>query len=102
MIASASSISPLHAAWVGAFMNGNALYDACMNRDPNSFCAGYIEGVADMASQVGLACLPIYSTKLQVTDMVKQYLTKHPEQRHYGASSTVQVALTEAFPCQKP
>jgi hypothetical protein len=103
-VVAALSISPLHAAeGIFSFMSGNALYEVCMSQ--NLYCAGYIVGVADMvltADSRGYGsrvCVPADSTQVQMVDVVKQFLIRHPEQRHYAAAGTVQVALAEAFPC---
>jgi Rap1a immunity proteins len=67
-------------------------------------CYGYIIGVADVfdSQNASGVCMPKEAVARQVIDVVKKYLTEHPETRDYTAASEVQVALQEAFPCKTP
>lgn len=92
------------------FQNGNELYADC-TEEPVSFnrghCLGYVVGIADVlqhpGSRVGdfATCLAKGVTEGQVRDVALQFLTQHPELRHYAAAYLVARALAEAFPCPK-
>ena len=82
-----------------AFENGNALYKHCEARD--SFCADYLEGVADTLISVDIGCVPAGVTAGQMRDVITKYLNNHPETRRYVAASLVYLALDEAFGCKK-
>jgi hypothetical protein len=57
---------------------------------------GYVWGVAD---SLGFLCaFPAGVTYVQLVDVVKAYLSSHPEKRHELASNLVFEALAEAFP----
>ena len=59
-------------------------------------------GFAALAASVHLfykdICIPPNAVVGQVVDVVKKYLTEHPEERH-SAGSEIQLALSAAFPC---
>ena len=104
---------PVHAA--GAFVTGNELYQQLVDykRSPSNNVitaaagTGFVVGVADSLDEVlhpptGFKfCTPSTSTKGQVIDVVLLYLENHPQDRHLTASSLVQAALTNAFPCKR-
>ncbi len=84
---------------------GNQLWDSCKSDPPDQACQGYVAGVADaMVLNDGWvggwrACLRDHTTRGQITDVVKQWLQSHPEERGYGAPALVIEALAHAFPC---
>jgi hypothetical protein len=112
-----SLAAPTEAIAVEAW-NGNQLYTACTS-DALEFvfaCKSYIIGVGDLldlarqyskthakpaAAVVGgwHVCMPLIDPE-QAIDIVKNYLTAHPEERHYGAADIVAKALQQAFPCR--
>jgi hypothetical protein len=87
----------------GDFVDGNKLLQHC--NEPygtysGGFCDGYISGVGSAFNEMqGFYCFPGGVKAGQVIDLVKLYLTEHPEKRNYGASSLVIAALKEKFPC---
>lgn len=113
-VALAAIIGTAHAddgGKIRSFVTGNQLATIC--RDPvqvnpynTGYCTGYIAAQADsiaaVAQAVGqdIACIPDEVTQGQARDIVVRYLTKHPEHRHYAATSQAVLALREAFPCK--
>ena len=100
--------------WAAAFTNGNDLYEKCtVEKSSNvyymdySWCQAYIIGAADALTgpDIGVGgftfCIPIEVTQLQVQDIVKKWLSNHPQNRHYSAHSLVASALSEVWPCSE-
>jgi hypothetical protein len=84
------------------WVNGNQLWDWC--KPGNSIlCLGYVAGIANAmaASNNSLlgwhACLRENLTVGQVVDVVKLYLSNHPEKRDYAAAALVAEAYEKAF-----
>lgn len=67
-------------------------------------CLGFIEGVLDATTSYPQAsthiCFPNGSMSGTLIEIVTDYLDKHPENRHFSATSLVITALQEAFPCR--
>ena len=81
------------------FQNGNEIY-AMLQEGSGvnwSFAFGYIIGVHDAYNGVYFSS-PIKVVQSQVVAIVKKYFENHPEKRHYGAASSIVMALNEAFP----
>jgi hypothetical protein len=90
---------------VAQFKTGNQLYgDLTSNETLNRLHAiGYVQGVVD-AYQGLIVCPPAGSggvTAGQVSDMVKNYLTNVPGERHLPAAVIIGSSLGAAFPCTK-
>ena len=90
------------------FDDGNSLHAQCQIETSisNGYCLGYVAAVADaMVDKRTLsgrqACLPRGVMRGQAMDVVKAWLTKHPEKRHFEAWGLVARALSEAWPCPK-
>ena len=90
-----------------AFITGNRLLEVCTPVQTPS-CYAYVEGVVDALQstfgalriqQHALFCLPQGVTSRQLVDIATNYLSDHPERRHYVASAQVGLALANAFPC---
>ena len=104
------SVFPLSAAHgegdaVYIYIDGNTLLGS-MNgpTDQANMALGYVLGATDAltATQGGQftpICLPARAVQQQTRDIVKKWLTDHPEARHRGAASLVHSALIEAYPC---
>lgn len=95
---------------VNSFLSGNQLYTSCSSQNNVYYqaeCLNYIIGAYDAIESVTDVinahpfCSPIEATKGQIRDIVILWLQKHPEQRHFTASSDILQALREAFPCAK-
>ena len=89
-----------------ALVLGNDLFGFCSDSSANaqSFCNGYLAGVADALSVVDTmgvktACLQLNIANEQVKNIVMQYLTAHPEKRDLAAAGQDLMALQAAFPC---
>jgi|SRR5215469_4451814 len=87
-----------------AFHSANELYASC-DPDPRaSACTEYVAGVTDglwsLDSHLTEICLPDGVVLNQAVDVVVKWLKDNPAQRHYSASSDIEVALREAFPCE--
>ena len=94
------------------YLNGSQLQEKCnayITQDDvktSAQCLGYIQGIADMHSLlVALEvtdvhwCAPDETTPNQMAVMVLQYMQKNPALLKLAASSLVDQALIEAFPC---
>lgn len=82
---------------------GNGLLAACADSDllTKAICAAYINGVADVANQIGLICLPAGVTHGQTLDVVTNGLRQNPAERHNLSAMLALTYLTQAFPCKK-
>jgi Rap1a immunity proteins len=97
--------SSISAESVTMFQNGNQLYERCTEPNRDS-CLGYVAGIFDaLASGASIAdysaCMPSGTTVQQAVDVATQFLTSHPEMRHYAAAGLVAQALSDAFPCSR-
>ncbi|ENZ0347224.1 Rap1a/Tai family immunity protein [Morganella morganii] len=70
------------------------------NESDASAFQGYVAGVYDTGEGV-LFCPPERSALKQMTDIVTDYLIKHPEKRNTQGADLVSIALSEKFPCKK-
>ena len=92
------------------YLTGKDLYGDCSKPQGSfsqGFCSGYISGVVDAIEhyQVGKGaeksvCVPKEASIGQVKEVVVRYLTQHPDERNYTASSLVWDAVRNAFPCK--
>jgi hypothetical protein len=90
----------------GTVRDGNMLFDVCQNGKPvpaleafkMGMCVGFVTGVSDTLYGTTV-CGPENVSVQQMVDVVKLYLTNHPERRHLAARDLAANALTEAFPC---
>jgi hypothetical protein len=83
------------------FFNGNQLYHACVGSQGERFiCQGYVAGSVDqilaMQSMKVLPAPIICGMEAgsavdigQITDVVKNYLVAHPENRHYSTANII-------------
>ena len=71
-------------------------------------CVGYIAAVLDTMSNASLTAGSVNTQQLcvsehvqlsQLKDIVRRWLSDHPEKRHLAASLLVFQALKEKFPC---
>jgi hypothetical protein len=89
---------------IATFYDGNQLYRLCTssNNGDANFCSGYVAASADFLQNqnANYVCLPPNVVVGQLMDVVKKYLTDHPETRQYIAISEIEVALEKAFPCK--
>ncbi len=76
---------------------GNDLMRHCA-ASPDSFCAGYIEGVIDTSH--ALFCLPHEVTKREIITITLAYLRDHPDKLGLYAPNLVIHATSAAFPCK--
>lgn len=87
------------------YYKGETLYQFCesSNTAQSAFCLGYVMAAVDqdelMRAQASkVSCLPDDLPKPEtVVDVVKSYLRRHPEDRHYPASGVVHLSLVEAY-----
>jgi hypothetical protein len=87
------------------FMTGNELQSLCNTNDAWGMvaCTAYVMAIFEVMYSNPIygwrACFPSGVIAGQMTDVVKRFLARHPEQRHNTAGSLVAQALAEAFPC---
>lgn len=91
------------------FYTGNNLYSDCTEpRGTNLYyqrsarCISYVMGVADQWSlqremSGGSSCIPSGVTTGQLRDIVTQYLTANPGNRHLSAAALVMLAISQSF-----
>jgi hypothetical protein len=91
------------------FVDGNSLLSACTDPAPNmqSYCLGYIEGVADWLNVLyhldnGNGCVPPEVTGIQIRDVVLNHLRTHPQDRHWEGSTLTVIAINKAWCPAKP
>lgn len=82
------------------FLSGNDLLERITSERAtlNAVAIGYVMGVIDTGTGV-LHCTPPSATAGQLADMVKGYLEKRPEIRHYSADSIINDMLKRTWPC---
>jgi len=92
-------------AMANYYQDGNKLSDYCAMKGvpfAEGMCAGYIVGATD-AFEIGRVlkgqpfCLRQGILVEQIVDVVKKYLSDHPEFRDVGGANLVEAALTQAF-----
>ena len=91
------------------WIDGNQLWETCGSTIDGHVPAGcfmYVAGSLDnyeiMKRFVGrdpVICRNQGLTPIQAADVVRRYLSEHPESRHSAAASLVFVAMAKAFPC---
>ena len=106
-IATAISASPAS----GQGYSGNSLFEDCIAEISiftDMFCLGFVVGVISaytgpyvslLSAPTTLFCLPENVSHGQAKDIVKKYMTDHPDRRHFPGESLVFGAIVEAFPC---
>lgn len=95
----AATTNTVHAA---AFSSGNQLMEKLRHREAveRLEAAWYIAGAVDALRGNG-HCAPQSVTLAQVTDVVKDALTRAPQLRHLDAAAFILVALEQHWPCKK-
>ena len=88
--------APAHAA----FWDGNELLQRLNSDDAvrRAVALGYVMGVHDAFENVN-HCPPANASAGQLRDIVRNYLTNVPAERHHIADQLVMRALEIAFPC---
>ena len=109
MYSDSAVAQPMSAGHVTYFKDGNELWRECgeaTTGSPPASCINYIIGYADTEwldasydNKTLPYCLPDGALEGQITDVVRAYLSLHPEYRHFRAAQIVQDALIAAFPC---
>jgi hypothetical protein len=81
----------------GTPTTGNTLIQACGGNNDfvNSFCNGYLLGVADTHG----GCMPAVQVQ-QIRFIFMQYLHNHPESWHLPGHTLVSEALRQTWPCK--
>ena len=83
------------------FWDGNKLLNHIKSESMyrQGMALGYVMGVHDTMQEIN-HCPPPNAQAGQVLDMVENYLTNVPAQRHKSADSIVMHVLKTAFPCR--
>ena len=84
------------------FLNGNELLTKCTSPDAiqRMDCLGYVSGVTDTLATVTV-CPPQGVSRGQVQDMVVQFLSSVPAERHRPADVLVGSLLSSTWPCKR-
>lgn len=84
------------------FMDGNDLLDKMNGSNMDKMLAlGYVMAASDAARGVRICNVPPTVTAGQTHDMVKAYLERFPQVRHFTADVLVGRALEVMWPCSK-
>jgi hypothetical protein len=85
------------------FWDGNILHSRLTGAQNEQILGlGYVIGVADALNGV-VFCPPENVTAGQIRDMVRNYLSNTPAERHLSADSIVSKVLKAVWPCaQRP
>jgi len=83
------------------FKTGNELLSDLNSPDTflKGLSLGYIMGVADLGYGV-IHCPPETVTAGQLRDMVRNYLTNTPAERHLSADTVINRVLRSTWPCK--
>lgn len=85
-----------------SFFTGNDLLSMLGGTEvQRGLAIGYIMGSFDVGDQV-VHCTPAGVKAMQLVDIIKKYLTEHPEDRHHLGDAIVTGVLAGTFPCAKP
>ncbi len=84
------------------FYDGNDLLNRMDSDNPQHrmLALGYVAGVADSVRGRD-SCHPDNVTTGQIRDLIRNYLTNNPADRHYSANSIVREVLKSVFPCSR-
>ena len=87
---------------VGGVETGDSLFNDC--DDPGEMaCISYVGGIAEVMLADTIfgfrVCMPLEATNEEAVDIVKAFLAKHPNFRHFQAAGLVAAAFAEAWPC---
>lgn len=83
------------------FISGNELLSNLKgDLDERMFAIGYIAGVSDFLDGMTV-CSPEGVTLGQIRDLIRDYLDKNPQKRHYSADSLIRNRLEQLWPCQQ-
>lgn len=83
------------------FISGNELLNNLKGGvDERMFAIGYIAGVSDFLDGLTV-CSPNGVTLGQMRDLIRDYLEKNPDKRHYSADSLIRNRLEQLWPCQQ-
>ena len=84
------------------FNSGNKLLEDMNGSSAHNrmYALGYVVGVVDSLNRF-MFCVPSNSTAGQLHDMVRNYLTNVPADRHLPADVIVTKVLAASFPCPK-
>ena len=82
------------------YYDGNELLNRLNSEDSGNrmLALGFIAGVSD-STRGRFHCIPNNVQLGQIRDMVRNYLTNTPAERHFSAHSIVREILREVFPC---
>jgi hypothetical protein len=84
-----------------SFLSGNELLSRMNGSSMEQIHAlGYVQGVVDAYTYLFI-CPPNQITAGQVRDMIKNYLTNLPAQRHKAADVLIREALVSVWPCKQ-
>lgn len=103
-----ASIMPLSAAYSDAtYVYAHDLNRLCTSDEVvnKSWCEGFISSEFEIITRGPIqgiaACVPQLTTLPRAVEIVKKWLSDHPEVSLQSASLVVARALAEAFPCKK-
>lgn len=87
------------------YVRGSFLLDSCKSlvQVSNALCGGFVLGVVDASRgktwDGKLYCIPDEVRPGEIQTIILKWMEEHPEKLNLTASSLIQSALREAFPC---
>lgn len=99
------------AVWAGGnaparaeyFDTGNRLWETCQSRNMDLACVAASSAYFDMMFALGYGCTrsTVGVSRQQVRDVILQYLTENPAERHSPAAFLAIMAIQKAFNCSR-
>ena len=87
------------------YVSADTLHEWCQQQPARAmyYVAGALDALTMVANNASNApvCIPASSTSAQARYVVCKYLRENPAKRHYNTASSVWVAQSQAWPCEK-
>lgn len=109
MLLAVALVVSVQPAFAG-YWDGNRLFENCSTGGATPYVMGVVDSdtweTVAFDKETGIPidtlefiCVPPGSTGAQATDIVCNYLTDHPENRHDDAPALIRSAIGEKWPC---
>ncbi len=82
-------------------MSGAGLSDVCTRPTEAwvSFCNGYIQAVIDGIRKDDRICVPKYTTRTDIVEVVEREITSSSKLKELNAKDAVMMVLRSVYPC---